>query len=333
MNPFAMTRRFDRCAARLPVAIGQIVGLWLVLALASWPSAKTWAAAPAKRARPPKFSKSITDAFFPDAREKLVGARPQKAAAASASEGGPAADAARATPDGPGGGWKHLITAEVVEDEIKTQQLKLGETVKSSTKFKGGDYQRARMHFSVLAAMLAIDAQYGEKMRWQREAPAMRDMTARAGFNCKVGTDASYKEAKSRAEDLENLVRGTPLQLPGASSETAWSKVADRAPLMKRLEQAHQQGLVPWTANAREFSRNAERLSHEAQLVAALADVIAREGYEFSDDETYREYARAMQTQALLARDAIDQNDYEQARRAVGEISKACANCHEGFRS
>jgi hypothetical protein len=332
MTPFARARRFDRRAAGLPVAIEVVVGLWLVLALASWPAAMAWAAAPTKRARPPKFSESTRDAFFPDAREKLVGARPQKAAAAGASEGGPAADTPDATADGPGAGWKALIAAEVIEDEIKTLQLKLGETVKSSAKFKSGDYRRARTNFSVLAAMLAIDAEYGEKVRWQREAPALRDMTARAGFNCKVGTDASYKEAKSRAEDLENLVRGNPVQLPGASSETAWPNVADRAPLMKRLEQAQQQGLAPWTANAREFSRNAERLSHEAQVIAALADVIARDGYEFSDDETYREYARAMQTQALLVRDAVDQKDYEQARRAAGEISKACANCHEGFR-
>ncbi len=37
-----------------------------------------------KRARPPKFDKAVTDAFYPDAREKLGGPRPQKSAATAA---------------------------------------------------------------------------------------------------------------------------------------------------------------------------------------------------------------------------------------------------------
>ncbi len=49
--------------------------------------------------------------------------------------------------------------------------------------------------------------------------------------------------------------------------------------------------------------------------------------------ETYREYARAMQAQALSVREAVEQKNFDQARKAVGEIGKACASCHEGFRS
>jgi cytochrome c556 len=208
----------------------------------------------------------------------------------------------------------------------------VGEAVQNATKFKGGDYQQARAHFSVLATLFAIDAQYDEPMRWKREAPAMRDRMARAGFNCKVGTDASYKDAKSRAEELESLVRGGASQLPATSNEPSWPKIADRPPLMKRLEQA-QQVLGPWTANAGEFSRHADKVSHEAQLLAALAQVISRDGYEFADDETYREDARALEEHALQVRDAVEQKNFDQARKAVGEIGKACNKCHEGYRS
>src|SRR5690349_14465516 len=42
-------------------------------------SGDVYGAAPApKRARPPKFDKVVNDAFFPDARVKLVGPRPKK---------------------------------------------------------------------------------------------------------------------------------------------------------------------------------------------------------------------------------------------------------------
>jgi cytochrome c556 len=102
---------------------------------------------------------------------------------------------------------------------------------------------------------------------------------------------------------------------------------------MKRLERAHEQGIAPLTADARQFERQAETLAHEAQMIAAIAEVISREGYEYADDETYLEYAKAMKTQALSVRDAAKAKNYEQARQAAGQLSKACSNCHEDYRS
>ena len=294
-------------------------------------SGESRGAAPPRRARPPKFSKHITEVFFLDARDTLVGPRPDNVA--SGAPAPPAEPVARPAEGGKGFAWSKWIAAEVVEDEIKAQQIHLAEAVQNATQFKAGDYQQARQHFSVLATLFAIDAQYDQKMRWQRESAGMRDLLARAGFQCKVGTDASYREAQSRSEDLQNLVRGNVPLLPAAAPDANWDQVADRSPLMNRLEQAQQQALRPWTANAGEFSRHADKLTHEAQLIAALAEVIGRDGYEFSDDDTYRQYAREMQAQAQAVCEAVEQKNYEQARRAVVGIGKACAHCHEGFRN
>ena len=317
-----------RGIARNPLA-------WLLAALLFWSSqAQVEAAAAPKRARSPQFGKSISDVFFPDARAKLVGPRPEKPGRVTSRPSTASSVPSRSEgTNRTGPTWSKLIAADVVEDEIKATSLKLGEAVQTASKFKGGDYQRARLHLSMLATMFAIDAQYDGATRWQRDAPGVRDLMARAGFNCKVGTDASYKEAKARFEDLQNLVRGGEIQAPSAGTDADWAKVADRPPLMKRLEYAQQQGLAVWGANPGEFSRHADKLLHEAQMIAALAEVISQEGYEFADDETYRGFTQAMQTQALAVRDAVEQNNYESARQAVGKISKACSNCHEGFRN
>ncbi len=291
------------------------------------------AAPPVKRAAPPTFDKSATDVFFPDARAKLVGKRPERRSSVPA-DARPAIDSpARPAQASAAAGWKELIDAETIEDEIKSQQIALRDAIKNATKFKGGDYQKARLHFTELATLFAIDAQYDEPMRWKRESPAMRDRMAKAGFNCKVGTDASFKDATIRSEELENLVRGGSPQLPTTATEFSWPKVADRPPLMKRLEQSQQLGLAPWTANAAEFARNLDKLSHESQLVAALARVIQQAGYEFAEDESYLELARGLETEATKVREAAAEKNYEQARKAVGEISKACSKCHEGYRS
>ena len=131
---------------------------------------------------------------------------------------------------------------------------------------------------------------------------------------------------------MQTLIRGGSLQLPEPAAEVDWSQVAERPPLMKRLDSAQKESVAPLPANERAFERDADRLAHEAQVVAAVAEVISREGYEFADDETYLEYARTMKQQALLLRDAARQGDYDQARTAAGQLGKACSDCHKGYR-
>ena len=289
---------------------------------------------PAKRARPPEFPKSVEDVFFSDAREKLVGARPnaQQAVAKTASAARPA-QAISAVEDQPVGSWSKLIAAEDVEDEIKAQQLNLAAAVKNATKFKAGEYQQARDQLSVLAAMLAITAEFDGRIRWKDNAAALRDLIGRASMNCKVASDASFNEARMRADDLQLLIRGGSLQLPEPSDSIQWSRVADRSALMRRLEVAEQQGIRPLVGTSRQFEESAGRLLHEAQVVAALSEIIARDDYEFSDDETFVDYAQQMKRQAVSLRNATQSGNYQQAREAAAEIGQSCTRCHEGYRS
>ena len=64
----------------------------------------------------------------------------------------------------------------------------------------------------------------------------------------------------------------------------------------------------------------------------ALAHIIAQEGYEYWDDETYIGYARELQAAETELAAAVDGDNYDQARQAFGNASKAWANCHEGYR-
>jgi cytochrome c' len=158
-------------------------------------------------------------------------------------------------------------------------------------------------------------------------------LLARAGFNAKVGTDASYNEAKLRKDDMESLIQGNQLQLNKNADPPQWIKVSGRPPLMSRMEQAHKEGLAIWTANSADFAKNSEQLVHEAQILAAIAEVIQREGFEFADDEDYLKLAQQVRDNSLRVVEAAKQKKYDQARTATGEIGKACTACHEGYRS
>jgi hypothetical protein len=284
-----------------------------------------------KRARPPKWSDDVLDVFFEDARETLEGERPDYAAkSANTANQSPPSTQGSAEPSA--FAWSKLIDAETLETEIKRLAQAVAQDVTSPTEFKGGAYQACRRHFSVLATLFAIAAEYDGEIRWQDAAPGLRDLFARAGYNCKVGTDQTYQEAQQRKQDLADLVSGSRPRAVNAERAADWSQVTDRPPLMQRLNIAHEERLTKWLANEREFGRRLDEVRHEAQLIAAVADVIGREGFDYWDDEQYAEYAQSLRQAATDVAAAAELDNFQNAREAASRMTKACADCHDGYR-
>lgn len=269
--------------------------------------------------------------FFDDARKELFGPRPDFGKAENLAKI-PLAAATPGEPAPSNSAWSQLIDAETIETEIKRLAHAVTGGTASPTEFKGGSYKDCRRHFSVLAMLFGIAAEYDGAVRWSDAAPAIRDALARAGRNCKVGTDQTYREAGERSKELADLVRGSRPRLPSAERVASWSDVADRAPLMQRMETAHQERLTQWLANERQFAKNRDEVRHEAQLMAAMADVIGREGFEYWDDEQYAQYARDLRQAAADIAAAAKLENYNQAKQAISRATSACTNCHEGYR-
>ncbi len=285
-----------------------------------------------KRAKPPKWSADVLDAFYPDARTKLVGTRPNYESAQAIATDGQNPDKTQLGETKTASGWSKLIDAETIETEIKRTGPDLAKVAKSPSEFKGGGYKECRRHFSVLATLFAMSAEYDGDVRWQDAAPALRDLFARAGRNCKAGSDQTFQEAVQRKQDLSDLIAGNRPKTKEAERKVDWAKVADRPPLMQRMNIAHEDRLKKWLANKGEFTAHHDDVRHESQLVAAIADVIGREGFEFWDDETYAKCAQDLRQAASDMSAAVELDNFEQARQAGNRMTKACADCHEGFR-
>lgn len=288
---------------------------------------------------PPKWDQATLDVFYTDAREHLgPGPAPTGGAASPVASTGNGATPAPVPTDQPnkvpgGAQWSKLIAPGSLEDEVKAKVQALAAAITTPTAFKGGGYKAAREEFSVLAAVFGVIAQYDGQVRWQKDAVGLRAAFARAGVNCKAGTDNSFKEAKLRGQDLAELVRGGNVQVTAADAEAKWVDVANRAPLMKRMELAQRDRLGPWTSNAGEFSRNRDAVIREAQMLATIAEVIKDQSYEYADDSTYRAYVDDLQKHALEIVEAAKESNFPKAQAATGGVSKACASCHGDFRS
>lgn len=281
--------------------------------------------------RPPKWSADDLNTFFPDARAKLVGSRPdyQKAQAVAASKAAGDGNSAQASS---AGGWSKLIDAETIETEIKRAGPALAKGTKSPSEFKGGGYKECRRDFSLLAALFGITAEYDGEIRWHDASPALRDLFSRAGHNCKAGSDQTFQEAVQRRQDLTELVAGSRPKGKEAERKADWPKVADRPPLMQRMNLAHEDRLKKWLASKGEFTAHHDDVKHESQLVAAIADIIGRDGFEYADDEKYSKCAQELRQAAADVSAAVDTDNYDGARAANNRMTKACADCHESFR-
>lgn len=299
-----------------------------------------------KYALPPKWDKRTMETFFSDAKSALDGERPNfgdaKSIAKSPTPGAGPSDSGSsgAAPSGGGdaaGGalaWSKIISPESLQDEIKSYQNTVKDDVKNPSEFKAGGSKRSRRNFSALAVEFGVIADYDGEVRWKNQALTARDLFARAAANCKVATDGSFNESKTCADDLAALIRGDTL--PAAASadpKNNWPKVSARQPLMQRLELAQQDRLAKWTANAGDFSKNLDEIVREAEVVAMIAEVIQNDGYDFTDDNSYKGFAKDMQKHALDIASAARSKNADSGRAAAGELYKACNNCHSSFRN
>jgi hypothetical protein len=288
-----------------------------------------------KTAPPPKFSDDVLATFFNDARDKLGPGQPGGVAAATTpSASGPLEDADAGGAPAGNSAWSKLIAASTIEDEVKSQTGPVTEVTKTPSVFKGGGNHAARVHFTELAMLFGIISQYEGDVRWKKDSAGLREVFRRAGVNCKVGTDNSYKEAHQRSDDLAQLITGGKVELPKADPDAKWADVANRQPLMVRMgKEGYSPKIKAWTSDKGEFSKNRNALLEEAQIVAAIAHLIQDPSYEFADDETYLEYAKDLEKQALQIAEAVKSDGFERAQKAAGQLNKACSTCHEGYRS
>ena len=290
------------------------------------------------RVKRPQFSERDWDGiFFEDLyRDGLVGDRP-----ASAAPGSNTGNAQIAGNDGSGaeaGGnldekfaWTKLITNSVIEDEVKSLQNSLVRDVTTPLKFKS-EYAKAHQSFSMLSMLFGIIRQYDGDVRWKKSSGAAQASFERAAANSRVGTIQAYESCKRRKEDLQEMVRGGNFAGTDKPPEKLeWSVVVGRSPIMVRLAKS-KDSLKQLTSSKSTFTGDIETATHEAQLVAAMSEVLMKESMDDADEDDYLDYARQMRTAAVQIVEACKTSDYESASKAYNVMDQSCSNCHDDWR-
>ena len=289
-----------------------------------------------KRIKPDTSKVDAAGTFFDDVfSQGLRGERPPNlGSSAPVAPVGPP-DGGSTDPMPMGGGdksWAEIVSAQTIEDEIKKIKLELDKDVTTPTAFNGLGHKRCRKHFSMLGMLFAIADLHTADVRWKEEAAAARDLFSRAGRNCKVATPASYNEAKLRKQDLADMVAGSTLQAAGEPAAKAdWSLVCERSQLMKRVEKSVSR-LRELTASAGEFKSNTDDVKHEAELLSAISAALVQDGMPDGDDDDYAAFCDTMKDAGKEIVGATKLGNVEAASNAMGNITRACDECHEIYR-
>lgn len=289
-----------------------------------------------KRAKRPVFSERDWDGiYFRNLmREGLVGDRPETTPLGTRDPNVPPTNVAESGSDtvASGTGWSAIIDAAAIENEVKRLEQELRAKLTTPGRFRS-EYAEFHAMFSVLSAVMGIIMEYDGDVRWKDQAPAVLASMSRAAANARVGTVQAFQYSKQQIEYLTEMVRGgnfAGTEPPVESIE--WSEIAWRSPLMQRLEQAMTESIKPDLANNTEFKNNIERVLHEAEIVAALAQVLCQDGMDEADEEDYVQYAQAMQRAARELADAARQQNYDLAAPAANAIEQSCNDCHAEWR-
>ncbi|MEX0866901.1 MAG: cytochrome c [Pirellulales bacterium] len=284
-----------------------------------------------KRVRPPSHF-SDTDVFARDAKQRLSGSRPAASDGSTPVVAGGPSGGTPAPPTAGGGSWAAIIPGPIVEDEIKKFAVEIDAATANPGSFKSGGNLVVRKRFAVIALMFGIAHEFGEDIRWKDSAGGARDMFGRASSNAKASDINAFNDAKSRATELNDLIRGSKPDFPTPAEEIEWARLAERRPLMARLDDAAEKNIRKMVANEGEFSRNIDSIRHEAAVVAAIARIIRDESYEYADDDDYLQYCNDMQKYAAALYEAAERKNLEAAQTAIGELTKTCSGCHDGYR-
>lgn len=269
-----------------------------------------------------------------DAFTLLEGPRPDFAAAATRSVS--PSTTAPGTSTAVSSTWSRLIAASTLTDEIKHAQLPLQQATASQTAFNGS-IDTAVNQFSLVAVAFGLMAVHDDRegdlrSSWKKQAAALRDRFANAASACNREASKAFPEAQAAAQDLMSLIRGESISAPAASDQPfQWSQLCDRGVLMQRLKLADET-LISGTASADAMAEDPDQLRHEAEIVAALGELIVQEAFIDWDDDTYREFATAMRDQAVSLQAALEKQDAEAARLTAKAVHQSCDACHQEYR-
>jgi cytochrome c556 len=248
----------------------------------------------------------------------------------------PATAPAAPEPASPGGSgneidWKSIIAKEILEDEVKQGRNRLKQNLISIGKYNG-NYKEIAADAVSISAMAGIAARHADAVSWKDKAKYVRDLSADVADNATTLGKPAYDATLLPFENLEVVLSGgMPADLGESQDKLDFALHADRGALMRRMERADN-WLRKEVRTADIFKNEAETVTHEAAILAAMAKVITTPDYGSEGEAEYKQSAQEMFEASRAILTAVQIDDFNGFGQAMNKIKKACDECHRSYR-
>ena len=275
------------------------------------------------------FNNVFKDALFGKRPEPSVGGGNAQAKTPTANGGGGANQPVGNASGGAGLGWSKIISAELLQAEIKKQANLLNQSVSSPGKFKGGGNRDVRQISTMIALVFGVIAEYDGEVKYKEFAAGARDAYAQCAQSATTTSTQAFNQAKIRKEDIQRILSGAAYEPPVKPSEDfEWASVADVSEMMKRLGVAYREKIKPWVGSENAYKSNVDDLMQEAAMVAVIGEVLQKESMDNADNDDYNEFAAKLKEGALMILNSKGSMDLEMATRGASMIDQSCVECH-----
>jgi len=226
--------------------------------------------------------------------------------------------------------WAAVLPAEALDGEIKSARNFLKQKLQSVGLYNAS-VTMIPSHAATIAVLAAIAEKHSDRISWKADAGYGRDLAAEMIESPLQRGPQDQRRLLGLFENLsDTLNRSRPagLEEPG---EKTFADVAEMRLVMMRIEAAEKTLRSEISESA--FQSESDLVRHEAVMLAGLMKAMTTDGYGFSDDPEFIEYAENVIAGAQGMRDSVDANDFAAFELNLSRISTSCQDCHRDYKN
>ena len=252
---------------------------------------------------------------------------------APSSETDPATPVAATDPDNAAGDdWGNLITAEALDEEVKSIRNFMNENLQSV-----GSYNSAMLALppkaAAIAALAEVASKHPQTVSWKDDAAWIRDLAKQMNASDMQRGAKDQKRLLGLYEAMsDTLNRSKPAGLTDPPASDSFAESAEMRLVMMRMEEAEKKMRTEAGTESLLTSKKT-MVAHEASLMAVMAKVVSQPGYGYEDDPEFTGYSKSIIDAAQSIKLSAESGDFAGYEAGLSKIATTCQNCHSKYKN
>jgi hypothetical protein len=225
-----------------------------------------------------------------------------------------------------------LTSIEALVEESKQSRTKLTTGLQ-----KLGDFNKNFKEVSSEAAILAVIAEavneHPEKSKanWNEKAKFIRDLSKEISGKASDKGSERFNAAKTAFDKICEMLDGGKAS-GEAADKVAFSDVTTLGDVMWRFQKTFDY-LKLNINDAKRFKDEKGAVEREAMMFNLLSGVMGTEGYEYLDEDEYKQFHQKLMEGTAAMTAAITADDFDKFRGSLNTIQQAMDECHPKYRT